>query len=254
MTRKLLPYNMGSASAKALAEAMNIKRIKHVGSRWVGRGVGRDTLINWGCNRHDLLPRGSYSIINHPDKVRLATNKLDFFQALGDTFRDEIPDWTQDKSTARQWIEEGSVVVCRTLLRANSGRGIVLASSVDELVDAPLYVKYVKKQDEYRCHVALGGVFDVQRKMRRRDTPDEDVNWKIRNHTNGFVFGREGITYCEDRDQLAADVVVALGLDFAAVDLIYNRHYNKYYVLEVNTAPGLTGTTLEKYTDILLEI
>jgi D-alanine-D-alanine ligase-like ATP-grasp enzyme len=36
-------------------------------------------------------------------------------------------------------------------------------------------------------------------------------------------------------------------LDFGAVDIIYNAKRNECYVLEVNTAPGLEGTTVEKY-------
>ena len=41
--------------------------------------------------------------------------------------------------------------------------------------------------------------------------------------------------------------VIEAGLDFGAVDVIYNVHHKKAYVLEVNTAPGLEGTTLEVY-------
>ena len=36
-------------------------------------------------------------------------------------------------------------------------------------------------------------------------------------------------------------------LDFGAVDLIWNEHENKCYVLEVNSAPGIEGTTLQQY-------
>jgi len=48
---------------------------------------------------------------------------------------------------------------------------------------------------------------------------------------------------------VALAAVSALGLDFGAVDIIYNEHENQYYVLEVNTAPGLEGTTVEKYAE-----
>jgi hypothetical protein len=40
-----------------------------------------------------------------------------------------------------------------------------------------------------------------------------------------------------------------LELDFGAVDLIWNENQNVVYVLEVNTAPGMEGTTLENYCD-----
>jgi D-alanine-D-alanine ligase-like ATP-grasp enzyme len=38
-------------------------------------------------------------------------------------------------------------------------------------------------------------------------------------------------------------------LDFGAVDVIWNEKEDKYYVLEVNTACGLEGTTLDKYVE-----
>ena len=43
----------------------------------------------------------------------------------------------------------------------------------------------------------------------------------------------------------------SIGLDFGAVDVIYNGHSNRAYVLEINTAPGLTGTTLDNYAAAL---
>lgn len=129
---------------------------------------------------------------------------------------------------------------------------ITSTASLEE-VNAPLYVKYIKKQQEYRVHVFNGSVIDVQRKMRRTDTPDEDVNWQVRNHSNGFIFGREGVELSPTALTMCVASVQALGLDFGAVDMIHNERSDTYYVLEVNTACGLTGTTLEKYKTAILE-
>jgi len=41
--------------------------------------------------------------------------------------------------------------------------------------------------------------------------------------------------------------VNCLGLDFGAVDIIYNQKKDVSFVLEVNTAPGLEGSTLNEY-------
>jgi D-alanine-D-alanine ligase-like ATP-grasp enzyme len=38
-------------------------------------------------------------------------------------------------------------------------------------------------------------------------------------------------------------------LDFGAIDIIYNESRDQAYVLEVNTAPGLTGQTIQSYAD-----
>jgi D-alanine-D-alanine ligase-like ATP-grasp enzyme len=36
-------------------------------------------------------------------------------------------------------------------------------------------------------------------------------------------------------------------LDFGAVDVIWNEKQQRAYVLEVNTAPGLEGQTVDDY-------
>jgi glutathione synthase/RimK-type ligase-like ATP-grasp enzyme len=38
-----------------------------------------------------------------------------------------------------------------------------------------------------------------------------------------------------------------MGLDFGAVDIGHRLIDNQFFVFEVNTAPGLEGTTLDKY-------
>jgi glutathione synthase/RimK-type ligase-like ATP-grasp enzyme len=117
--------------------------------------------------------------------------------------------------------------------------------------EAPLYTQYVPKRHEYRVHVFQGRVIDVQRKARRHDVADEDVNWKVRNNANGFIFARNGDalgTVPDDVLYEATKAVTSLNLDFGAADVIFNEREALAYVLEVNTAPGLVGTTLENYT------
>ena len=244
----IYPYKMASESAKALAVGLGVKRIKHVNSKFK---EGRNkVIINWGSSS---IPY-DVNVFNRPESVRIASDKLLTFECIAkyneDWFPVNIPEWTKDKEDARRWIDEGNIVVCRTILNGCSGKGIVLASDVDELVDAPLYVKYVSKKYEYRVHVAFGMVIDQQRKARKKDIAYEDVNWKIRNHSNGFIFMRDGVDLPDVCLDMAVDAVGALGLDFGAVDIIWNEKEDKYYVLEINTACGLTGTTLDKYVEV----
>lgn len=253
MTKRLfvLPYKAASASAKALAQSLNCKRLKLENSTYQPRRT--DLIINWGNQRG--LPRsqiGPENILNDTVAVSAASCKLNSFELMSQSGV-SVPEWTTQREVAAQWVEEGATVVARTLLRASSGRGIVLASDLTQLQDAPLYVKYVPKKDEYRVHVFAGHVIDVQRKMRKSDVPDDDVNWKIRNLSGGFIFGREGVALPDVALDTATEAVASLGLDFGAVDLIWNERSNTYYVLEVNTAPGLAGTTLQKYTEAIQE-
>jgi D-alanine-D-alanine ligase-like ATP-grasp enzyme len=53
---------------------------------------------------------------------------------------------------------------------------------------------------------------------------------------------------------MACDAIINLGLDFGAVDIIYNEKNNRWVVLEVNTAPGLSGETLNRYVEMIKEL
>lgn len=245
---KIIPYNMGSASAKALANSLGILQIRHEGKPL--RKL--DTLINWGCSKiqRDV---GNAKIINKPLSVTAASNKL-YTMFCFKHNEVEAPEWTESRKEALKWLAEGFDVCARHKLNGHSGEGLVviLGKKGEEFFnfdDAPLYVKYIPKKEEYRVHVFQGGIISIQRKARKLDVPDEKVNWKVRNLNGGFIYATYGVDVPDDCKQLAINAIDALGLDFGAVDIIYNQKQNKYYCLEVNTAPGLVGKTLEAYTE-----
>lgn len=120
------------------------------------------------------------------------------------------------------------------------------------MVDAPLYTQYVKKADEYRIHVFDGQVIDIQQKRKRQEVPNEEVDYQIRNLAGGWVFCRDNIDCPSVCSTLAIDAVSALGLTFGAVDIGFNRNEGVGYVYEVNTAPGLEGSTLDSYFEALV--
>lgn len=257
MSVKILPYKRGSVSAKALAEAVGGVRLKH-NSNYTQRED--DFIVNWGCSDVEVINRivnQDYESLNFGShngelSVVVAGNKLKAFNAWkGTEVGVSLPKFTTSKAEAQGWVDRGRVVVCRHLLRASGSRGIEVIEKEGTVPDAPLYVRYIKKQEEYRVHVFCGEAIDVQRKMRKADVPDDQVNWQIRNHCNGFIFGREGVDLPEVATQLAINAVHSLGLDFGAVDLIYNAQKGKYYLLEVNCAPGLEGSTLEYYSEAI---
>lgn len=250
MKTYIYPYNKGSQSAKLLSEALNVKRLKLVGSKF--RGRPDKTVINWGSSKISDQA-AACKVINAPEAVMLSSNKLKSFELFKEAGVSIPPFWTT-KHEAEEEIRQGVSIVCRTILSGHSGAGIVIADNGDELVQAPLYVAYIPKKFEYRYHVFNGKVIDVQRKARNKDVADEDVNWKVRNHDNGFIFMREGVEEDARASEQAILAVEALGLDFGAVDIIWNEKKDTYYVLEVNSAPGLTGTTLDNYVAAFKEM
>ena len=249
----LLPYRTYSGGAKLLKEALGIK---FASRRKQTPFPNNKLIINWGSSPK-RIPWHRWSVVetnatmlNHPMAVAMASNKLSTLFYLEDGV--SIPDYCVKRSTALKWASEGIPVVCRTLLESHSGKGIVIANSPEEVVDAPLYTKYIKKTREVRVHVFNGTIIHVQEKKRNKDVPDEEVNWQVRNKQNGFNYTFRNIKPIA-REALR-DAIMApkrLGLDFCAVDMIYNKKEDKWYILELNTAPGLFGTTLDKYVNAI---
>lgn len=204
-----------------------------------------DVIINWGNSRWPNFRLAE--CINDPDSVAIAVNKLCTFQALQD--KCNIPEWTTDPKN----IQNTGEWLARTNLTGFGGAGIILFdSNKDECPDAKLYVKYKKKKKEFRVHVFKGEVIDITQKKKRKDFEGE-VNTKIRNYGNGWVYCREDIVEPDDLREQAILAVHTLELDFGAVDCIYNEKENKTYVLEINSAPGMEGQTIEAYKNAILK-
>lgn len=247
---RVIPYRRGSRGATSLARGLGGLCLRIDGtSRYVPRPT--DTIINWGSTDIGSVhfARGyPRRILNLPNIVRQASNKLHFFRTMSERgLQNIIPEyWENTRDIPDEVFEGDGMVVCRTTLAGHSGEGIVLASSRAELVPAPLYVKYIKKQQEFRVHVGRGqSIISLQRKARRVDV--ENPNWQIRNHANGFIYAREGVEAPPPVLDSAIAALDATGLDFGAVDVIWNERHQRAYVLEINTAPGLEGTTVEDY-------
>lgn len=270
MRVRVVPYKRGSESAILLARALGELTGETVfsgrpmadkviaGRRAIRLRSGRVrpgrpdvtvryTNVLWGADVTASNP------IQPVSAMRVAKNKLLTFNKLKEG-NVNIPAYTTSKAEAQRWINDGETVFARTHLSAYGGIGIVICNNTDHttpLPTAPLYVKYVKKKHEFRVHVVNGAAIDVQQKRRR--TGDEHDSM-IRNHDNGWVFCREDIVEPTGLREIAVKAVNCLGLTFGAVDIIYNEHYRALYVLEINTAPGLSETTAENYAEALLPL
>jgi len=240
--------NPKSRGASKLCEGLGIQRIKHEGSNFVGGPEKR--VINWGSIK---IPDevNKCKILNAAYWVGLNSDKYLFFKHMDGYCR--ILEFTTDIVYAAQWIAQGYSVVERHQLRSSGGAGIRIVQHVEALEEAPLYTRYQKKQDEYRIHLhkidlMKGIVFDMQQKKRK--DAFENPNWMVRNHKNGFIYARKDIKVPADVESQAIRCFNRTGLDFGAVDVIYDTKDGKAYVLEINTAPGLRGTTLENYLEL----
>lgn len=187
--------------------------------------------------------RNRPSVVFHPgiDKI----GQFRRFTAAGVS----CPRFSTNYNLVTQEIESKQIVA-RTITNGSEGRGIVIFTRGDEVPRAPLYTEYIPKKKEFRVHVFNNEVIDVAEKRKRRgENPDR--NTQIRNTANGYVFCRSDIVEPADLRTLAIDAVKALGRSQGAVDIIYNEKQNKSFVLEVNSRPGMEGTTVQKYTEAI---
>jgi len=246
---RVLPYKMGSRSARLLGRTLGGFCVY---PRRRYRPRGDHVIINWGFSGEaswfNRMRETGAVLLNPPSAVAAASDKLRAFRAFDEAEVRAVP-FTTDPTLARQWLADGKSVVCRTLTRASGGRGIIITDPGDDLPAAPLYTKLLKKRAEYRVHCTRGEVFSSAMKRRTYRVADEDVNWRIRNHDNGWIFARQGIALPPHVGEVAQQAVAALGLDFGAVDVLEKR--DGAYVLEVNTACGLEGTTLDDYVNFI---
>ena len=242
----LIGYKIGSRSLKNLQTQLKedqterrVLRVRRTSIRYKRRVS--DRIVAWG----PTLPSPHVDQQQEAAK-KIASDKLLSFRKFKE-HNIPTPEWTEDVTVAQQW---NKAYFARTLLRSSCGKGIVPVPAGERGPYARLYVQYKKKKHEYRVHVFEGKVIDVAQKKRK--VGHESIDNQIRNHANGWVFAREGISPPANINSIALDACNALGLHSGAVDIIWNEKENQCYVLEINSAPGIEGTTCKNYTNEII--
>lgn len=257
---RVLPYGP-SDSVRELTSAINTKiqelrlnanvmSLVSEGSRYRSR-VG-DIVVNYGNRRYNDAFFGGATVLNSVVALNRAANKIAAFNALR-LAEVKTVEYTTDRELALNW-NRNEIVYERATLTGHSGEGITVRLPTEGVADAPLYTKGIQgPRREWRVHVFEGVITYVQKKIRRNGYRElESYREDIRNHHTGWVYSNSFTEAPPDQVLIQAHKAVsALGLNFGAVDLISKG--TNAWVLEVNTAPGLTGTTLETYTHNIVE-
>ena len=268
----VISWNNG-ASARAISQSVSNGRFLRKNDSPIPSSIR--TVINMGCSSITRRMNESVRVLNRPEQVAIASSKVATFSALRGTrsLGANITPWsTEDQHEAVfHAVTNNKSIVCRTVDNGHSGAGIVLVTPDElrangNLPRASVYVEAIQKRREYRVHVgrAQTGIhtaIDIARKVRRSGVEDGGVNSSDRpfiwNHGNDFIFQRGGVSNTDvvirKAYQVAASAVTALALDFAAVDVVVEAggplEDARIFVLEVNTSPGMEGTTLSQYSD-----
>ena len=221
---RLLSTNLKSGSLKRLAEGLSTK---------LGYKVFRSN-----------VPKPGRKELRYGD-IKGKIEQYEWFkeQNLG------ALTFSTNAQTAKEWAAAGIPVVCRTLTHASEGKGIVIAESPEQVVMAPVYTQYKKKKKEFRVHVFKDKVVHVLEK--RRKTGIEIKESKIRNTANGYVFCSENVEEPEGLRELALKASKVTQSDFKGVDIGYNEKKKELFVIEVNSAPGIEGTNVQRYVEVI---
>jgi hypothetical protein len=251
----IYPYKMGSKSAIALAKFFNTKRVYPDGYYFPYRS---HLIVNWG---NSTVPAWKLNMtggcLNHPNSVAIAASKIKTYRRLEEK---NVPTvyWTESVGVVREWLGDDYIVLARAYDNLSQGRGITILDNPEvDIPKARFYSRYQEHNGEYRVHVFNGRVIDFVQKKKMRDERIEERglthNKYVRNHQNGWIFARVDVELPDGVEDTCINAVDALGLDFGAVDVIYSEESGPI-VLEINTAPGLEGTTLEKYQQAIGEL
>ena len=243
---RIQAYGNGkSKSARELARALGVKRLRVTGSKF--RGKNTDVIVNWGKPKKIL---SNVVYLNPIEAVIKASNKLITLETLEEEGV-SIPKYYRELISP----PDDMLLVARTVLNGHSGKGIVIGTR-EELynqgVEAQLYTEYIKKMNEYRVIVVGNRIIDVKIKKKKRDWEGERDK-HIWNKGNGYCYVRNSGIFHFKLHLLGIDSINALGLKYGAVDIIEDEERN-LYVLEVNTAFGLEGTTIQLTADAIKEL
>lgn len=228
---RIVCSSIKSASAKLLADELS-QRLDYKILRSVKRNEKKENIV-YGDQRDKLT-------------------QYKFFRENGLNF----PHFTESKVLAGDWLKASLVdsVVCRTLLRAKSGNGIVIADTADQLVDAPVYVAYQKKTNEYRVNLFKGEVVCVREKrLKKGYEKPEGRDGRVRSHDNGYVFCEPLDALPEEAIDMAKAAAKITGSDIVGVDIAFHKPTNYWFMLEVNSAPGMEGKTITQYADEIVK-
>jgi carbamoylphosphate synthase large subunit len=208
------------------------------------------TCINWGVAVPEEFNGIKFDkIFNHPDNVKICLTK-DKCHEIFERANVRTPRIYKDADQIRRF----PVIVRKR--SHHGGNGLAICRNINEAKAAffnlsPAYsIDLIESTKEFRVHVINGAAVRVQIKRADNDRAHKIIRSGIKGWTLvGCANGMKN----EVLKDIAVRAVKSLNLDFGGVDIIKGTN-NKYYVLEVNTAPSLGDYTIGLYVEEMRKI
>lgn len=200
--------------------------------------------VNYGGASREVLRGAARAAerLNAPFAVRDASDKLRAVRLLGDL----APRTAGDPALVAGL---GSEYVVAKRSRGSRGEGKELFRVADLERDPALrrrllrydhFQEYISNREEYRVNLLGDEVLTAYRKV-----PPEGEGPRLGGH-RGFELQR---SLPRAAAEAAREARRRVGLDLAGVDLLYDRTRGRWFVLEVNAAPGMGPATLRRFLE-----
>ena len=246
-----LIYNRrSSVTGKQLFNYLKINNVGGFSWRRSNRRSPRlkaDLTLRWGNSINDDT---GGKLINTREAVENASNKLKMMKLFQDS---EVTTprvvFTEDLSDSLEMSDRGYIFDKMMFVRNRYDE----AKYRDSFLHTDKYaLEQINKVMELRVHIVNGKTVGVYEKMPYSSDSViyKDANCRFRRVNTGDEDQRNTIIGARP---LAKKAVEALGLDFGGVDVIKDSD-GKWYVLEVNSAPGLNQPNLKRWADEIINI
>ncbi len=227
--------NKSCVTGKALRLALKAKRKK------TDKRAKCKLLLRWG-NTESYSNLRAERELNSIASVKLATNKLEMLKALS-VAEVATLQFNTDPALIAQYIDKSGNQYIR------NKRGVVRYGNDFNPTTDSYYSKPIPyKRREYRVHVFCGKVIGIYEKIPLVEGAENRPKL-FKSDTCRFVRCDLDVSRVDQAAQtLCIASVQALGLDFGGVDLIRDNK-KKFFVCEVNSAPGLNGLNVERWVE-----
>lgn len=198
------------------------------------RNVRLTHVVNVGCSSIGTAPTPDL-IINKD--IRLAISKVKTYKRL-----EECGIRCPRLLTKAQALQFNTPLLGRKD-GLSGGRGIMVYTNGTEIVqEHDFYVPVIPCRREFRIHVFNKEIVAIQKKR------IANAISIIHNHDNGVLFQNIplddfniGARKTSEIKEMALAATQAVGLDFAAIDVLQEQGTNELFILEANSAPGISS-------------
>lgn len=227
----LVPPNLASQRLREHAEALGIRVVNSPAPP-----PDADVVVNWGFSEVSV-PEG-FRVVNGGGSAPVS-DKCECLRRLGDLAPRTARDWNQAALLGERVVGKQSKGATRGAGKEVLDVGSEAAARRNYRYD--LFQEFFPERDEYRVVLLGDSVLTAHSKNAVPGSLPEDLSPR-REYVRLSELPR-GVL------EMAKEARRRVGVDLAGVDIVRDRRTGRWYVLEVNAAPGMSEATLRRLVE-----